>query len=60
MFLKKIVSWWAGSKLEKETAHTQSMVRELEAAQVAANHRIKAKSTEYKNKIIAHQERRNK
>lgn len=60
MFLKKIVSWWAGSKLEKETAHTQSMVRELEAAQVAANRRIKAKSTEYKNKIIAHQERRNK
>jgi hypothetical protein len=60
MIFKAIAHWWASSKLEKEEAHTQSLIRELDRAKAAANKRIQAKKSEYSCKIKAHQEKRNK
>lgn len=60
MILKAIAKWWAGSKLEEETAHTQALVRRLETAQAEANRRVNAKMAEYSRQIKAHQEQRNK
>jgi hypothetical protein len=60
MILKAIAKWWAGSKLEEETAHTQALVRRLETAQAEANRRVNAKKAEYSRQIKAHQEQRNK
>jgi hypothetical protein len=60
MFLKAIAQSWAESKLEKETAHTQSLIRELDDAKAAANKRVEAKRSDYSRKIKEHQEKRNK
>lgn len=60
MIFKAIAHWWASSKLEKEEAHTQSLLRELDRAKAAANKNIQAKKSEYSRKIKAHQEKRNK
>jgi hypothetical protein len=60
MFFKAIVHWWASSKLEKEEAHTQSLIREFDRAKDAANKRIQAKKSDYSSNIKAHQEKRNK
>jgi len=60
MILKAIAKWWAGSKLEEETAHTQALVRRLETAQAEANRRVNAKKAKYSRQIKAHQEQRNK
>ncbi|MGZ4969467.1 MAG: hypothetical protein ACXV8U_11065 [Methylobacter sp.] len=59
MILKAIAKRWAGSKLEKETAHTQALVRRLETAQAEANRRVNTKMAEYSRQIKAHQEQRN-
>lgn len=60
MIFKAIAHWWASSKLEKEEAHTQSLIRELDRAKAAAKKRTQAKKSEYSRKITAHQETRNK
>jgi hypothetical protein len=59
MFLKAITQSWAKSKLEKETAHTQSLISELDRAKEEANTRDEAKRGGYLHKIKAHQEKRN-
>lgn len=59
MIFKAIAHWWASSKLEKEEAHTQSLIRELDRAKAAANKRIQAKKGEYSRSIKSHQEKRN-
>jgi hypothetical protein len=60
MFLKAIAQSWAESKLEKETARTQLLIRELDDAKAEANKRVEAKRSDYSRKIKAHQEKRNK
>lgn len=60
MIFKAIAKWWAGSKLEEETAHTQALVRCLENAKTEANLRVTANKAEYSRKLKAHQEKRNK
>ncbi len=60
MIIKAIAHRWASSKLEKEEAHTQSLIRELDRAKAAANKNTQAKKSEYSRKIKAHQEKRNK
>lgn len=59
MIFKAIAHWWASSKLEKEEAHTQSLIRKLDRAKAAANKRIQSKKGEYTRSIKAHQEKRN-
>jgi len=59
-FLKAIAHSWAESKLKKETAYTQSLIRELDHAKTEANKRVEAKRNDYSHKIKAHQEKRNK
>lgn len=59
MLLKAIVHWWANSKIEREEAHTKSLIRELDRAKVAATKRIQAQKGEYSRSIKAHQEKRN-
>ncbi len=60
MIFKTIAHYLASSKLEKEEAHTQSLIRELDRAKAAANKRIQAKKSEYSREIKVHQEKRNK
>ena len=60
MIFKAIAHWWASSKLEKEEAYTQSLIRDLDRAKAVANNRIQAKKSDYLRKIKAHQEKRNK
>jgi hypothetical protein len=59
MIFKAIAHWWASSKLEKEEAHTQSLIRELDRAKAAANKRIQSKKGEYSRSIKSRQEKRN-
>lgn len=60
MIFKAIAHWWASSQLEKEEAHTQSLIHELDRAKAAAKKHIQAKKREYSRKIKAHQEQRSK
>lgn len=60
MIFKAIAHWWASSKLEKEEAQTQSLIRELDRTKEAASKRIQAKKNDYSSKIKAHHEKRNK
>ncbi|SFQ11306.1 hypothetical protein SAMN05216419_10653 [Nitrosomonas cryotolerans] len=60
MFLKSVAYYWASSKLEKEEARTQSLIRELDRAKASASKRIQNKKSECSHKIKAHQEKRNK
>ncbi|MBU9828774.1 hypothetical protein J1779_02380 [Rahnella sp. FC061912-K] len=59
MLLKAFSKWWAGSKLQEETAVTQALVRRLENEQAEASQRINSKKEEYARQLIAHQDKRN-
>lgn len=59
MIFKAIAHWWASSKLEKEEARTQSLIRDLDRNKAEANKRIQTKKSDYSRKIKAHQVNRN-
>ena len=58
--IKAFVHWWASSKLEKEEAHTKSLIRELDREKEAVKQRLQVKKRNYSERIQSHQEKRNK
>lgn len=59
MLFKAIAHAWANSRLRKEEARTQSLVRELDRAKEAASKRIQMQKNSYADKVNLFQKRRN-
>lgn len=59
MLLKTIAHYFASSKLRKEEAYTQSLVREYEQKSIQMQTRVHNQRVEYEQKIQIHQEKRN-
>lgn len=59
MFLKTIMHWLTSSKLEKEEAYTQSLIRKLDDAKKVAEANIQSRKSEYSLQIQDYQEKRN-
>lgn len=58
MILKKIMHFFCGRSLEKETAKTNALIREVEQHEKAARERLQAKADEYKADAIAYKKKR--
>ncbi len=58
MILKKIMHFFCGRSLEKETAKTNALIREVEQHEKAAMERLKAQADDYRAQVVAYKKRR--
>ena len=58
MILKKIMHFFCGRSLEKETAKTNTLIREVEQHEKAAMERLKAKTDDYRAQVVAYRKKR--
>ena len=58
MILKKIMHFFCGRSLEKETAKTNTLIREVEQHEKAAMERLKAKTDDYRAQVVAYKKKR--
>ena len=58
MILKKIMHFFCGRSLEKETAKTNSLIREVEQHEKAAMDRLKAQADDYRAQVVAYKKKR--
>jgi hypothetical protein len=58
MILKKIMHFFCGRSLEKETAKTNALIREVELHEKAAMERLKAQADDYRFQVAAYKKKR--
>lgn len=58
MILKKIMHLFCGRSLEKETAKTNALIREVEQHEKAAMERLKAQADDYRAQVAAYKKKR--
>ena len=58
MILKKIIHFFCGRSLEKETAKTNALIREAEQQENAAMERLKDQADEYRAQVVAYKKKR--
>ena len=58
MILKKIIHFFCGRSLEKETAKTNALIREVEQHEKAAMERLKAQADDYRAQVAAYKKKR--
>ncbi|MFM2058016.1 MAG: hypothetical protein RLY71_2401, partial [Pseudomonadota bacterium] len=58
MILKKIMHFFCGRSLEKETAKTNALIREVEQHEKAAMERLKAQVDDYQAQVAAYKKKR--
>jgi len=58
MILKKIMHFFCGRSLEKETAKTNALIREVEQHEKAAMERLKAQADDYRAQVAAYKKKR--
>ncbi|MFM0526435.1 hypothetical protein PQR11_15790 [Paraburkholderia strydomiana] len=58
MILKKIMHFFCGRSLEKETAKTNALIREVERHEKAAMERLKAQADDYRAQVVAYKKKR--
>ncbi|MFB0600610.1 hypothetical protein ACETWI_21040 [Aeromonas hydrophila] len=58
MILKKIMHFFCGRSLEKETAKTNALIRKVEQHEKAAMERLKAQSDDYRAQVAAYKKKR--
>lgn len=58
MILKKIMHFFCGRSLEKETAKTNALIRKVEQDEKAAMERLKAQADDYRAQIVAYKKKR--
>lgn len=58
MILKKIMHFFCGRSLEKETAKTNALIREVEQHEKAAMERLKTQADDYRTQVSAYKKRR--
>jgi len=58
MILKKIMNFFCGRSLEKETAKTNALIREVEQHEKAAMERLKAQADDYRAQVVAYKKKR--
>jgi len=58
MILKKIMHFFCGRSLEKETVKTNALIREVEQHEKAAMERLKAQADDYRAQVVAYKKKR--
>ena len=58
MILKKIMHFFCGRSLEKETAKTNALIREVEQHEKAAMERLKAQADDCRAQVVAYKKKR--
>lgn len=58
MILKKIMHFFCGRSLEKETAKTNALIREVEQHEKAAMERLKAQADDYRAQVATYKKQR--
>lgn len=58
MILKKIMHFFCGRSLEKETAKTNALIREVEQHEKAAMERLKTQADDYRAQVVAYKKKR--
>lgn len=58
MILKKVIHFFCGRSLEKETAKTNALIREVEQHEKAAMERLKAQADDYRAQVAAYKKKR--
>lgn len=58
MILKKIMHFFCGRSLEKETAKTNALIREVEQHEKAAMERLKAQADDYRAQVTTYKKQR--
>lgn len=59
MILKKIMHFFCGRSLEKETAKTNALIREIGQHEKAAMERLKAQADDYRSQVDTYKKKRN-